>query len=193
VNEDRKMLDGANRPGKVRRRPNSASLGQQAPEMTPDEFSESVLPQIVTAWDDRCFCANPGFLKLVSFNFRDYDIGPTALADSEILIDAIIRQRFVRRHEPESRHGEVSQAYECPQCGATCTELYAEFSIRMRQSTATFDLTPVLARKGLYLVGFYGFNGEEFGKIHDFQRTSTPDDFIGQLKAGRQPEQREPE
>lgn len=152
--------------------------------MTPDEFRESLLPNIVAAWDDRCFCANPGFQKLLSFDFRDYSIGPTGLADSEILIDEIIRQRFTQRHKPDSDQGEITQAYECPQCGATCTELYAEFSISMYQSTVTFDLNPVLAAEGLYLVGFYGFKGSEFAKINDFRPASSTEDFIRQLKTG---------
>ncbi len=152
--------------------------------MTPDEFRESVLPQIVADWDGRCFCANPGFQKLLSFSFRNYDISPSALADSEILIDAIIRQRFTQQREPRSRQGEVTQGYKCPQCGATCTELYAEFSISMYQSTVIFDLDPVLAHKGLYLVGFYGFDRNKFGKIDDFQPAATTEDFTRQLKAG---------
>ncbi len=74
--------------------------------MTPDEFRQAVLPQVVAAWDDHCFCTCPGFQKLVSFNFRDYGIGPTGLADSEILIDELIRQRFTRQQELESPPGE---------------------------------------------------------------------------------------
>lgn len=151
--------------------------------MTPDEFREIVLPQIVTAWNDNCFCANPIFQKLLSFNFRDYGIGPAALADSEILIDALIRQRFTQQHEPKSHQGEITQVYKCSQCQATCTELYAEFSISMYQSMVTYDQNPTLAPSGLYLVGFYGFKQNEFGKISDFQQASTPDDFIRQLKA----------
>lgn len=151
--------------------------------MTPDEFRETVIPQIVTAWDDQCFCANPGFQKLLAFNFRDYDIGPTALADSEIIIDVIIRQRFTRQHEPKSHQGEITQVYMCPQCEATCTELYAEFSISMYQSTVTYDHNPTLADKGLFLVGYYGFNQHEFGKINDYQESSAVDDFLRELKA----------
>ena len=152
--------------------------------MTPHEFRASVLPQIVTAWGRQCFCSNPRFQKLLSFNFRHYGIGPSALADAEILIDTIIRKRFTPQHEAISHQGEITQAYKCPQCEATCTEVFAEFSINMYQSTVTYDLNPVLASHGLYLVGFYGFDKEDFKKISDFQLASTIDDFTGQLKAG---------
>ena len=64
--------------------------------MTPDEFHHSILPTILTAWERGCFCHSPGFLKLVSFNFEDYGIGPMAVVDSEILIAEIIGRRFVR-------------------------------------------------------------------------------------------------
>ncbi len=151
--------------------------------MTPDEFRESVLPQVISSWEKQCFCANPGFQKLLSFNFDDYGIGPVGLVDSEILIDAIIRQRFKRHDELESGSNAMAQSYTCPQCGATCTELYSEFSISMYQSTVTFHDEAALATNGLYLVGFFGFKQSEFDEIGDFLRTSSIDEFINQLRA----------
>lgn len=149
--------------------------------MTPDEFHEHVLPQVVNKWDEHCFCANPSFRKLLSFNFRDYDIGPTALIDSEMLIDAIIRQRFTKKDEPTSHQGEITLVCNCPQCEAICTELYAEFSISMHQSSVTYTDGPALAKYGLYLVGFRGFDINEMRSIPDFQQASTPDEFIRHL------------
>lgn len=149
--------------------------------MIPEEFRKTVLPRVVAAWDDRCFCASPGFQKLLSFDFRDYGVVPTGLADSEILIDAIIRERFTRRGEPQSHQGESRQAYVCPQCQATCTELYAEFSISMYQSTVIFHNDPKAAAEGLYLVGFYGFKEDAFGKITDYRRASTVEAFMQEL------------
>lgn len=64
--------------------------------MTPDEFQKRILPPIFSAWEERCFCRNHSFLKLVSFDFEDYGIGPLALMDSEIVIQAIIGRRFLR-------------------------------------------------------------------------------------------------
>lgn len=150
--------------------------------MTPDEFREAVLPRIMADWEAECLCASPGFQKLLSFDFRDYGIGPVGLADTEILIDAIVRQRFLRQDKSESSSGEVQQVCICPQCQATCTERYAEFSISMYQSVVTYE-QPKLALTGLYLVGFYGFKRDEFDKVDDFQRASTTEEFLRRLKA----------
>ena len=107
--------------------------------MTPDEFRDRVLPRIVTAWDAHCLCQSPGFRKLLSFNFRDYGRRTIGLADAEILIQEIIRRTFIRQGEPTSDQGELAQVYLCPQCGGSCTELYAEFSVSMYHSCVTFD------------------------------------------------------
>lgn len=149
--------------------------------MSPDEFHEQVIPQVVKKWDEHCFCANSGFRKLLSFNFRDYHICPTALIDSEMLIDAIIRQRFTKCNEPQSHQGEITQAWICPQCNARCSELYAEFSISMYQSSVTFADGPSLTNSGLYLVGFRGFDINEMRSIADFQQAANPIEFIRQL------------
>ena len=147
--------------------------------MTPDEFRSEVLPQILTAWERGCFCPAPGFRKLVSFDFRDYAIGPVGLADSEILIDSIIRQQFTTLSQlDDSEVSEISTTYQCPNCGATCTEIYAEFSISMYRSTVRFDGGSPAADEGLYLVGFYGFNREEFARIDDFRRTESVEEFV---------------
>jgi hypothetical protein len=151
--------------------------------MTPDEFHATVLRQLVTAWFDRCFCANPGFQKLVAFDFRDYGIAPTGLADSEIVIDTIIRQRFTRQNESDSHQGETRRVYMCPQCEATCTEWYAEFSVNMRQSSVAYDRNPQLAARGFYLVGFYGFDRDDFDRITDYQEASTAEAFMREITA----------
>jgi len=144
--------------------------------MTPDEFRSHALPQILTAWQEGCFCASPGFRKLLSFDFQNYEIGPVGLADSEILIDSIIRKEF--KSLSESGTFETTTIYECPNCGTTCTECYADYSINMYRSTVTFDGDPAPAGEGLYLVGFYGFNREEFARIIDFRRTESVEEFV---------------
>ena len=150
--------------------------------MTPEEFRQNVLPGIVTAWDKQCFCAAPGFQKLLSFDFRNYGIAPTGLADTEILINALIRQRFTPQDEPEKGTGERAQDYLCPQCQARCTEVYSEFSIHMYQTTVTYQAIPALAPVGHYLVGFYGLKQADFLKVTDFERTSSVEAFLAQLQ-----------
>jgi hypothetical protein len=150
--------------------------------MTPDEFRQRVLPQVVAAWDAGCFCRSGGFRKLVSFNFRDYGTGPLGLADAEILIGAIVREKFARRREPTSEQGQVTHYHRCPQCGASCTELYEDFNIHMYCSYVTFeDQGPPAAGVGHYLVGFYGFGLDDFAKVTDFRRTESIEEFVGQL------------
>lgn len=145
--------------------------------MTPDEFRQDVLPRIVASWSQTCFCANPGFRKLLSFDFRDYDIGPTGLADSEILIDELIRKRFIQTSDSESRPSHIIQAYQCPQCRATCRVMIEEFSISMYRSTVAFNGHPSRDGEGLYLVGFYGFKRDDFEMIHDFRRAESIEPF----------------
>lgn len=151
--------------------------------MTPDDFRHTVLPDVLQAWNAECFCRNPGFLKLLSFNCEDYDIGPVALADSEILIDEIIRRRFHRVGEPSSHRGFTTQDYSCPKCQRTCKETYAECSINMYCSYVSYKRSAPVCAEGIYLVGFYGFSGADFGKIHDFRPATTKAQFISSITA----------
>lgn len=156
------------------------------PPMTPDEFRQRVLPTVVAAWELACFCRSPGFLKLLSFNFEDYGVGPVGLADSEILIHEIVRGQFTREGEPTSDGmGTTQQAYRCPKCGACGTETYAEYSISMYRSFVLFDNAPKMSSTGLYLVGFYGFEQAEFSKIHDFHQARDEDEFVTTLIGSR--------
>ena len=149
--------------------------------MTPDGFRESVLPTLKDAWQQNCFCANPAFRKLLSFNFDDYGIGPTGLADSEISIDEIIRQQFEKRESKDLGGGQVKQSFRCPQCDTTCTEHFREFSINMYQSYVLFENQPPPSPHALFLVGWFGFKSDEFEKIHDFEMASSTDLFLQQL------------
>lgn len=54
--------------------------------MTPSELQLAIGPVLARMKPGRCLCSNRSFRKTISFDFRDYDISPTALADSEILI-----------------------------------------------------------------------------------------------------------
>lgn len=151
--------------------------------MTPQEFHEQVLPLVVREWDAHCFCASPGFRKLVSFHFGDYGIGPAALADSEILIAELILARFLREGEPRSRLAEVTLTCVCPQCRATCEVVWEQFSIHMDHSFVRFPDGPAPAEVGFYLTGFLGFQRDELQEIPDFVMTASPGEFLRQLKS----------
>lgn len=149
--------------------------------VTPDEFRETVLPQIVSAWERQCLCASAGFLKLVSFDFGDYDTRPVGLADTEIVIGSIIRERFTRQGEMSHQAGDRLQRYVCPQCQAACAEHYAEYNIWMYRTCVRYDASPALAPCGYYLVGHYGFERADFEKVRDFQKAASTEQFLASL------------
>jgi hypothetical protein len=47
-------------------------------------FAADVLPLVVEGWRRRCFCSHPGFLKLLSFDFRNYGHTPAELVDAQM-------------------------------------------------------------------------------------------------------------
>ena len=149
--------------------------------MTPDEFQKRILPPIFSAWEERCFCRNHSFLKLVSFDFEDYGIGPLALMDSEIVIQAIIGRRFLREGTPSYKQGSSAQVYCCPKCGARCRLTYEDYSISMWRSFVLFEAAPEKAASGLYLVGFHGFTVANVPRIHDFRQASDEAEFLSTL------------
>ena len=148
--------------------------------MTPDEYNKDVLHRVYREWKKKCFCSSPGFQKILAFNFEDYRIGPTGCADTEILIDKIIRFKFIKTGLPDGEF-ETRQKYKCPQCGAICTEEYADYNIHMYRSFAVYE-NPDQAPEGLFLVGFYGFDMSEVEKINDFRQTEDVDEYISCLK-----------
>ncbi len=148
--------------------------------MTPYEYNEQVLPSILEEWEKKCFCSSPGFQKIVSFNFRDYGIGPAGCADTEILIHTIIREKFTKEGDVAGEY-ETRQKYRCPQCGALCTEEYADFNINMYRSFAFYEISNK-GDEGLYMTGFYGFDMSEVSQIHDFSQTEDIEEYLEYLK-----------
>ena len=151
--------------------------------MTPAEFNKTVFPKVLAAWQVGCFCGSPGFRKLLCLQFQDYGICPVGLADAEILISAIIQQRFRLQGESRSGDGEALQDFQCPQCSASCRVRSSEFSISMSQTTVTFAEAAPSVATGLYLVGFYGFQQRDFERIGDFRPAADPDAYLEQLQA----------
>ncbi|WP_425397558.1 hypothetical protein [Aeoliella sp.] len=150
--------------------------------MTPDEFAAKVLPAIEAACQSNCLCAEPGFRKLLSFDFDDYGTGPVALADSEIVGDAIVLRRFKLVGKVEDPPiGFALRRYECPQCGAVCVAQFDEYSISMNRTVFRFESPGKAAESGLYLVGFRGFKREDFAKVTDFERTESQEEFLRSL------------
>jgi len=66
------------------------------PQQSPETFAADVVPVLVERWRRRCFCGSPGFLKVLSFDFRDYGNVPAQLVDSAMLWGAIVGKHLDR-------------------------------------------------------------------------------------------------
>ena len=143
---------------------------------TPDQFKD----EVVSVIRGQCRCEVPAFQKLISFNFEDYQIAPTLLWDSEILIHEVIREGFEPLDEGIQRQGESRRRYQCRDCLRTCTESYSEYSINMYRSFVLFD-DDCRAGRTEYLLGFRGFEEKDFEKIADFSRSSDLTSYIANL------------
>lgn len=130
--------------------------------MTPSELQLAIGPVLARMKPGRCLCSNRLFRKTISFDFRDYEISPTALADSEILISNVLRDK--RRYQWVV--SESGSTFTCLTCESVLVETYEEFSISMSQSTIAWDEKSTI--RGNYVVGFYGFTGADFARIVDF-------------------------
>jgi hypothetical protein len=125
----------------------------------------------------------PAFESSFHLISKTTTLAPVGLADTEVLIGEIIRNRFEKGDDVEASD-EIRQRFLCPKCGQSCIESYAEFNIHMYRSTVRFEDGGRRAATGLFLTGFYGFDGEDFLKIPDFQQTESIDDFLGQFRTG---------
>ena len=113
--------------------------------MTPEEFTNQVLPNLKESVQEGCLCSSDGFRKVVSFNFEDYrflnlgpEIAPTGLADSEILIQEFIRTRYISERSKSPSPSVTIQVFQCPVCRSKCIETYSEYSISMNRSYVKF-------------------------------------------------------
>jgi hypothetical protein len=149
--------------------------------MHTDSFSTQVMPQIVAAWERSCLCRSPGFLKLMSFDFRNYGHSPRALYDVERIGYEIIERRFVAvSNWVDVGHGGAQKSVRsCPQCGTRCTRTWEQFNIHFDCTCFNFDGSAVLAEMGLYLVGFYWL-GEPCA-TPDFRQAASVEEFFAAL------------
>jgi hypothetical protein len=146
---------------------------------TPPQFQAQVLPELLRRWDSHCFCRNGNFLKLIAFDFRDYDIGPARLEDSEQIVAGLIFPRF----EALGDWTEAGRTLRCPQCGAQFQSQYEQFSINM-DCTTTRPVNPLpMAPVGRFLIGYQYFAGadEEIARISDFKLADSVEKFIADL------------
>jgi hypothetical protein len=149
------------------------------PLIPPQEFNARVVPELLRRYDAHCFCRNPNFLKLVSFNFQDYGIGPVQLYDTEIVVEQVARKRF----ESVKRWDGGEQIDRCTQCGTEFRTRWDQYSINMDRSVMwPVEKLPV-AKTGLYVTGFRYFSQyeNELAKIRDFEVAKSVDAFVDAL------------
>jgi hypothetical protein len=132
--------------------------------MTPDDLRHALDQALPKLPDNVCLCSNLDFRKTLSFDFADYDIAPTGLADTEILIDLVLRQS--RRYGIEG--GECGSVFTCLHCGCVMSETWEDYSISMSRSTVSWDGKS--QHRGCYAVGFFGLVAADFAQIHDFDQ-----------------------
>jgi len=147
-----------------------------------EQFQSDILPVIVHRWQQSCFCRNPQFCKLLSFNFEDYTRTPAALLDAESLIDHLIRKHFKSPDGPISTDGRIIQIWQCPQCDSAFRESYAEYSIAMsRAFLRPLNPEQQLAPTGHYLLGFHAFRDFSPAQVHDFRPATSIESFLDAL------------
>jgi hypothetical protein len=148
---------------------------------TPSQFQADVMPELLRRWDKHCFCRNGNFLKLIGFDFRDYDIGPTRLEDSEQITAGLVFPRF----EAVGEWTDAGRTLRCSQCGTQFQAQYEQFSINM-DCTTTRPVAPMpLAPLGRFLIGYQYFAGaeDEIARIEDFRLADSVEKFIDDLSA----------
>jgi hypothetical protein len=149
--------------------------------LDPDQFIETVIPELTARWKAKCFCHNPSFAKLVSFNFTDYGISPTALKDSELIIDHLVLKHFEELPWDDNAPNRI----RCPQCGELYVLEVNQYSINMECAWLR-SLRPLpRAISAEYIVGFhYNAAGvKDLPKITDFRQASSILGFMERISA----------
>jgi hypothetical protein len=156
--------------------------------MKPNDFRSIILPKILNIYQGKCICANSGLRSLMSFSFIDYRIGPIALADSEILIQELIRSG--NESYDKTLIKDRGWDFQCKTCGSVLHEHYDEYSINMYQSIIEYKAP--IAGFVPYLIGFYGFKLDECDKIINFKLTTNINEFLSYVNAAQQGDAPEP-
>jgi hypothetical protein len=155
----------------------------KTPPISSKLYWEEVVPVLVRRWEQHCFCQNPHFLKLISFNFESYKIAPMRLIDSDHVISQIVLKRF----EPvngwsETKKGslETQRTDRCPQCGTTFVTRYEQYSINMDRAYTMPEVPLETAAIGQYVAGyFYWANQQDdLQKITDFKLAESIEKFL---------------
>jgi hypothetical protein len=154
---------------------------QSMPQLSPQAFAADVLPLLTDCWKRRCFCINPGFLKLLSFDFRDYSNTPAELLDSNMVWSEIIGKHFEPAREWSEVDGEPRRVFRCPQCGLEMLSRSQDYSINMWPTISRPVDERTVAVKGLYIVGIHYIQGFDPHKVGDFELAESTEQFTASV------------
>ena len=153
--------------------------------ITSKQFLDEIVPELMRRWEVHCFCKNPHFLKLVSFNFEDYDIAPAFLADTQLVIHHVALRYLTPTSEWTSSPGTTDQkrTFCCPQCRTNFEVRSADYSINMDRTVMTPAIPLKKADVGQYVIGYVFFVGQEKGldRITDFKLAESIEKFLEEL------------
>jgi hypothetical protein len=155
----------------------------EKPPITSKQYHEQVVPEIVRRWEQHCFCKNPHFLKLISFNFENYKIAPMRLTDSDQIISALVLKRFdevIGWSQTKRGSDDQQRTDRCPQCGITFITRYDQYSINMDRKYSIPEVPLETAAVGQYVAGFFYWakQEEDLQKIADFKLAESVDAFV---------------
>jgi hypothetical protein len=154
------------------------------PPISPDVFAADVLPLVVEHWSRRCLCGNPGFLKLLSFDFLNYGHTPAELIDAELIWGAIVNKQFVPRGDwSSSKSARPCRTFRCPQCGLELVSESEQYSINMWPTTSRATDNRYLAPKGYYIVGIRSVGDFDFQSVRDFALAESVPSFLANIGA----------
>lgn len=148
-------------------------------------YYETVLPELLRRWETRCFCANPQFLKLASFDFRDYGISPTTLVDTEALVSQIVLKRFAAQGPWTKQSDGGHRHFCCPHCGRDFDVWSEEYSIAMSVISAKPIEPIVRADIGRYATSYRYFAGleREIAFVTDYRPADSVQKYLDDLSA----------
>ena len=80
-----------------------------------------------------CPCRYPRFVRLVGFNFQDYNVGPVLCGDTEELVSASIQgpSAFLDLQSEEHVQDSTHRKYRCSRCGASWLYVFTDYSISL--------------------------------------------------------------
>ena len=150
--------------------------------MTPNEYQSDVIPLIKDIIKNGCICKNSALRTIIAFDYRKYKISPVGLADAEILIQYLLRNNSGTYSKNLNSKGNWD--YTCLRCGCILHEQYEEYSINMSRSLIENDGNVI--QNAPYLIGWFGFNADEFNKINGFLKVDKTDNYIQIIKSSAQ-------